>query len=184
MAQRRGIRTATTATVLAVALTATAACGRSGGTEHTGHTGHESPSSRAPAAAALQLRVVTSAEPVGARTCPTASPAPSAPAELCDRPGTTLYRVAPSVTHGAATSASASEQSGQWLVTFQLDDADSRAVAETTATNIGKQLAVVVGAHVVSAPTISERIAGGTTQLAGGFTEQQARDLAHELKPS
>ncbi|CAM3860288.1 SecDF P1 head subdomain-containing protein [Tsukamurella ocularis] len=182
MANRRGIRTATAATVLAVALTATAACGRSG---QTGHTGHESPSSSAPpAAAALQLRLVTSAEPLGARACPTESPAPSSAAELCERTGPMLYRLDRSVTHSPATDATVAQQSGQWLVTIQLDDADTRAVAETTARNIDKQLAIVVGARVVSAPVIRGGIDGGRIQLAGGFTEQQARDLAHELKPS
>lgn len=169
---RRGFRTAATATAVALALTASAACER--------HV------EGAPVAAAppLQLRLVTSAEPFGSRTCPTESPAPSTVAELCERTGPMLYRLAPSVTRSAVQSASVSESSGQWLVTFQLDDADSGAVAETTAANIGKQLAVVVGARVVSAPTISGQITGGTVQLTGGFTEQQARDLAHELKPS
>ncbi|QRY84761.1 SecDF P1 head subdomain-containing protein [Tsukamurella tyrosinosolvens] len=179
MANRGGIRTATTATVVAAALTATAACGQSG------NDGHESPpSSASPAAVAPQLRVVTSAEPVGSRACPTATPAPSATAELCERTGPMLYRLEPSVTHAPATDADVTAQSGQWLVTFQLDAADSRAVAETTARSIDKQLAIVVGARVVSAPVIRSGIDGGRIQLAGGFTEQQARDLAQQLKPS
>lgn len=179
MAHRGGLRTATAATAVAAALTATAACGQSE------HAGHESPSSSAPpAAVTLQLRLVTSTEPLGTRTCPTESPAPSTAVELCERTGPMLFGLDPSITHSPATDAGVTQQSGQWLVTIQLDDADTRAVAETTARNIDKQLAIVVGARVVSAPVIRSGIDGGRIQVAGGFTEQQARDLAQQLKPS
>ena len=178
MARRGGLRTATTATAVAVALIGAAACGAE-------RTSGESPrSSAAPAAPALQLRIVTSADPLGARTCPGGDPAPTAPAELCDREGATLYRLAPSVTHEPVRAARVDQSSGRWLVNIQLGDADAGAVGEATGRNVGKQFALVVGARVVSAPTIASPVTQGSLQVAGAFTEQQARDLAHALKPS
>jgi preprotein translocase subunit SecD len=172
MAHRRGIRIAATTSAAAIALTAVAGCSR--------------PVAGTPVAEPqpIQLRLVTSAEPLGSRTCPNESPAPSAVAELCERTGPMFYRLGPSMTRSVVKSAAAGESSGRWLVTFQLDDADSREVASVTAANVGKQLAIVVGARVLSAPAINMPIDGGGVQVTGGFSEAQARDLAQQLKPS
>lgn len=178
MAHRGGTRIATTAAALTATLAVTAACGR------PGDAGQESPASPAPAAPVLQLRLVTSAEPVGERPCPTAGPAPSAPAELCERTGPMLFRLGRSVAHAPVRAAGADQSGGRWVVNIQLTDEDGAALATATSGNVGKQLAMVVDARVLSAPIIADPIRNGAIQLAADFTEQQARDLAKQLTPS
>jgi preprotein translocase subunit SecD len=51
-----------------------------------------------------------------------------------------------------------------------------------TSANTNKQVAVVLDSQVVSAPNINEPILGGSTQISGKFTQQQAAQLANVLK--
>jgi preprotein translocase subunit SecD len=44
------------------------------------------------------------------------------------------------------------------------------------------QLAIVLDGRVVSAPVIQEAITGGSAQITGNFTQQEATDLANVLK--
>lgn len=53
---------------------------------------------------------------------------------------------------------------------------------QITAANIGKRMAIVLDDTVYSAPVIRERISGGSAQISGNFTEQEATDLAIVLR--
>ncbi|WP_282754808.1 protein translocase subunit SecD [Desulfuromonas thiophila] len=53
---------------------------------------------------------------------------------------------------------------------------------QITAANVGKRMAIVLDDTIYSAPTIRERIAGGSAQISGSFTEQEATDLAIVLR--
>lgn len=53
---------------------------------------------------------------------------------------------------------------------------------QITAANIGKRMAIVLDDTVYSAPVIRERISGGSAQVSGSFTEQEATDLAIVLR--
>jgi len=53
---------------------------------------------------------------------------------------------------------------------------------QITAANVGKRMAIILDDTVYSAPVIRERISGGSAQISGGFTEQQATDLAIVLR--
>jgi hypothetical protein len=53
--------------------------------------------------------------------------------------------------------------------------------AEVTRTNIGRQLAIVVGGHVITAPIIREEIAAGVAQISGHFTEAEARAILDRI---
>lgn len=53
---------------------------------------------------------------------------------------------------------------------------------QITAANIGKRMAIVLDDTVYSAPVIRERISGGSAQISGSFTEQEATDLAIVLR--
>jgi preprotein translocase subunit SecD len=46
---------------------------------------------------------------------------------------------------------------------------------------VGQQLAIIVDAEVISAPTIQEAITGGRGEITGSFSEQEAKDLATNL---
>jgi preprotein translocase subunit SecD len=53
---------------------------------------------------------------------------------------------------------------------------------QITAANVGKRMAIVLDDTVYSAPVIRERISGGSAQISGSFTEQEATDLAIVLR--
>jgi len=53
---------------------------------------------------------------------------------------------------------------------------------QITAANVGKRMAIVLDDTVYSAPVIRERISGGSAQVSGSFTEQEATDLAIVLR--
>ncbi len=61
---------------------------------------------------------------------------------------------------------------------------NSKAAAEwgnLTEKNIGKPLAIVMDNVVYSAPNVNDRIDGGRSSITGGFTAQEAEDLANVL---
>ena len=51
-----------------------------------------------------------------------------------------------------------------------------------TQENVGKPFAIVLDNEVISAPVIREPILGGSGQISGNFTVQQANDLAILLR--
>lgn len=53
---------------------------------------------------------------------------------------------------------------------------------QVTAANVGKRMAIVLDDTVYSAPVIRERISGGSAQISGSFSEQEATDLAIVLR--
>ncbi len=53
---------------------------------------------------------------------------------------------------------------------------------QITAANVGRRMAIVLDDTVYSAPVIRERISGGSAQISGNFTEQEATDLAIVLR--
>ena len=54
--------------------------------------------------------------------------------------------------------------------------------ARITAANIKKPVAIVLDDQVYSAPTIQDAIEGGSSQITGNFTTDEAKDLANVLK--
>ncbi len=54
--------------------------------------------------------------------------------------------------------------------------------AQLTAQNIGKPVAIVLDGLVYSAPTVQNKIEGGSSVITGNFTIQEAEDLANVLK--
>ena len=54
--------------------------------------------------------------------------------------------------------------------------------ARMTKKNIGKQVAIVLDGMVYSYPTVQSEIAGGSSQITGNFTLEEAEDLANVLK--
>ena len=50
-----------------------------------------------------------------------------------------------------------------------------------TRDNIGKSIAIVLDGYVYSFPTVQNEIAGGSSQITGNFTVDEAKDLANTL---
>ncbi len=68
------------------------------------------------------------------------------------------------------------------IVTFRFNSAGSRKFAQATSENVGQPFAIVLDNEVISAPVIREPITGGSGQISGNFTVQQANDLAILLR--
>jgi SecD/SecF fusion protein len=68
------------------------------------------------------------------------------------------------------------------LVTFRFDRAGAARFAEITQANVGRPFAIVLDDKVLSAPVIREPITGGSGQISGNFTVEEATDLAALLR--
>ncbi|MCK9228665.1 MAG: protein translocase subunit SecD [Syntrophorhabdaceae bacterium] len=67
-------------------------------------------------------------------------------------------------------------------VSLEFNAEGARIFDKVTAENVGKRLAIVLDNTVYSAPQIRERISGGKASITGGFTVEEAKDLAIVLR--
>ncbi|KXF77271.1 preprotein translocase subunit SecD [Paramesorhizobium deserti] len=67
-------------------------------------------------------------------------------------------------------------------IKLTLDAAGTQRLAEATAANVGKPLALVIDDQVITAPVIRERITGSQHQISGAFDLQGASNLAVVLR--
>jgi preprotein translocase subunit SecD len=74
------------------------------------------------------------------------------------------------------------QRTGEPIVTFRFNNNGARRFAQVTQENVGKPFAIVLDNEVISAPVIREPILGGSGQISGSFTVQQANDLAILLR--
>ncbi len=71
---------------------------------------------------------------------------------------------------------------GEPYVSIKFDSQGARDFDRVTGQNVKKRLAIVLDGTVHSAPVIQERISGGSAQITGTFTMEEARDLAIVLR--
>jgi preprotein translocase subunit SecD len=71
---------------------------------------------------------------------------------------------------------------GEPYVSVTFDSVGGRVFGEVTEKNVGRGLAIVLDGNVHSAPVIRERIPSGQAQISGGFTFEEASDLAIVLR--
>jgi SecD/SecF fusion protein len=74
------------------------------------------------------------------------------------------------------------ERMGQPVINFRLDSRGAKQFSDITRANVGRPFAIVLDGKVLSAPVINEHIGGGSGQISGRFTTQQASDLAALLR--
>lgn len=74
------------------------------------------------------------------------------------------------------------DQNHQPVVSFSLDSQGAKIFGDFSGANVGKRMAIVLDGKVYSAPVIRERIGGGSGQISGGFSVEQASDLAIALR--
>jgi preprotein translocase subunit SecD len=67
-------------------------------------------------------------------------------------------------------------------VSVEFNKTGAKAFGELTEQNVGKRLAIILDGNVHSAPVIRERIPSGQAQITGGFTAEEATDLAIVLR--
>ena len=74
------------------------------------------------------------------------------------------------------------QRTSEPIVTFKFNTNGARRFAQVTQENVGRPFAIVLDDKVISAPVIREPILGGSGQISGSFTVQQANDLAVLLR--
>lgn len=68
------------------------------------------------------------------------------------------------------------------MVNMRMNDAGAQAWATITRNNIGRPIAIVLDNAVYSFPNVNNEITGGSSQITGNFTPEEANDLANVLK--
>ena len=71
---------------------------------------------------------------------------------------------------------------GQPYISLTLDNEGAAEFANVTRTNVGRRLAILLDGEVLSAPNIKEAILGGSAQISGQFTLDEASLLALALR--
>ena len=74
------------------------------------------------------------------------------------------------------------DQNNMPVVTTVFDASGARRFAKLTTEHVNERFAIVLDGKVLSAPTIREPIPGGRGQISGGFSLQEAKDLAVLLR--
>ncbi len=74
------------------------------------------------------------------------------------------------------------QRTSEPIVTFRFNTNGARRFAQATQQNVGRPFAIVLDNEVISAPVIREPILGGSGQISGNFTVEQANDLAILLR--
>jgi len=74
------------------------------------------------------------------------------------------------------------QRTSEPIVTFRFNTSGARKFGRVTQENVGRPFAIVLDNEVISAPVIREPILGGSGQISGSFTVEQANDLAILLR--
>ena len=82
----------------------------------------------------------------------------------------------------ATARVSIDQNTSEPYVSVEFTPAGARAFSELTEANVGRRLAIILDGNVHSAPVIRERIPSGQAQITGGFTSEDATDLAIVLR--
>lgn len=75
-----------------------------------------------------------------------------------------------------------SDKTAQPVINFTLNSEGAKIFGDFTGKKVGHQLAIVLDGKVYSAPRINERIGGGSGQISGNFSVEEAHDLAIALR--
>ena len=78
----------------------------------------------------------------------------------------------------ANVSPSTDVHTGEFVLSFELDDEGKRIFCRITRDHVGERFAVLLDGKVLTAPRINEAICGGTGQISGNFTAESANELA------
>jgi protein-export membrane protein SecD len=74
------------------------------------------------------------------------------------------------------------EQTGQFMIAFELTEEGGRIFADYTGRNINKILSIVLDKEVISSPVIRSQIPDGQGVIEGDFTLDEARNLVVQLR--
>jgi preprotein translocase subunit SecD len=74
------------------------------------------------------------------------------------------------------------DQNNQPVINFKLNGEGAKIFGDFSGKSVGKRMAIVLDNKVYSAPVIRERIGGGSGQISGNFTINEANDIAIALR--
>ncbi len=74
------------------------------------------------------------------------------------------------------------DESNQPIINFTLNSEGAKIFGNFSGDNVGNRMAVVLDSVVYSAPVIRERIGGGSGQISGSFSIQEAHDVSIALR--
>ena len=74
------------------------------------------------------------------------------------------------------------QRTNEPIVSFTFDSTGARQFADITRTNVGRPFAIVLDGKVLTAPVIREPIIGGSGQISGNFTPEEATVLSALLR--
>ena len=74
------------------------------------------------------------------------------------------------------------QRTNEPIVTFRFDAQGGTRFGRVTQNHVGERFAIILDNEVISAPVIREAILGGSGQISGNFTVQEANDLAVLLR--
>ncbi len=74
------------------------------------------------------------------------------------------------------------DQSGRPDISMNMNVEGAKKWKKLTGANVGKPVAIVLDDYVYSAPVVNGEISGGSSQITGNFTIEEAKDLANVLK--
>ncbi len=125
------------------------------------------------AATTAATSAATAAATSAATTVPTAVPT--------DVPTGPIYHTI--MTGADLTSAAVDTSQGNGIVVrFTLSDKGKQIFGQYTTANVGKFLTIVLDKHVISSPRINSAITGGNGIIEGNFTQDEANNLALNLR--
>ncbi|MDP4239019.1 MAG: protein translocase subunit SecDF [Bacteroidota bacterium] len=75
-----------------------------------------------------------------------------------------------------------SQTSAYANVSMSMNSEGTKTWARMTKDNIGKSIAIALDGYIYSFPTVNTEITGGSSQITGNFTVEEAKDLANTLK--
>ena len=82
----------------------------------------------------------------------------------------------------ATARVSIDQNTSEPYVSVDFNAAGAKAFADLTDANVGRRLAIILDGNIHSAPQIRERIPSGRAQITGGFSSDEATDLAIVLR--
>ncbi len=74
------------------------------------------------------------------------------------------------------------DQSGRPAISMQMNSVGAKKWKKLTASNIGRQIAIVLDGYAYSAPQVNGEIPNGSSSISGNFSIDEAKDLANILK--
>ncbi len=112
------------------------------------------------------------------------------PLFACNVENTEKYLLGPTLIEGdelTTASAGVPQNQVQWVVNLEFNATGAAAFEEATGTIAQRsepqnRFAIVLDGEVISAPSVSQAIAGGRAEISGNFTQQSATQLANVLK--